>query len=175
MTKFGEDGPAIYIAGKVRQNCFRHRLVRGLRNHEGTQNLIADGFVYTGPFFTSCDHGCCHGSSMHGNGSRGCTETDGRLYTFNNCLAGVMRADMVFAYIESPDCYGTLFELGVAYLSGKPTILVFSPEMDGIERDFWFPAIKAKEVHLNVPISGLPKILTRAIDRLEGGEYGLFL
>jgi len=80
---------------------------------------------------------------------------------------------MLLAYIDSPDCYGTLFELGVAYQSSKPTILIFSPEMDGLERDFWFPAIKAREVHYNVPISGLSKILARAIDRLEGGEYGL--
>ncbi len=52
-----------------------------------------------------------------------------------------MRADYVFAYIESADCYGTLIELGMASARGIPTVIGFAPELSPSDRDdLWMAA-----------------------------------
>lgn len=66
----------IYLAGKISTNCWRHRIVSGLRNlitaeQAATTWPIAQRVIfaehdYTGPYFISCDHGCAHGNETHG-------------------------------------------------------------------------------------------------------------
>jgi hypothetical protein len=52
----------------------------------------------------------------------------------DKCLAAVLAADVVFAWIDRPDLYGTLVELGFAFAHKKP-IIIGGPEY---ERDLWF-------------------------------------
>lgn len=68
----------IYLAGKIWPNCWRHRIVSGLRSaivtgdgstmHEWPilEGAISGLHDYVGPFFVSCDHGCAHGLQSHG-------------------------------------------------------------------------------------------------------------
>jgi len=37
-----------------------------------------------------------------------------------NSLIGIRHADVVFAYLDDTECYGTLVEIGFAYAHGKP-------------------------------------------------------
>lgn len=62
------------------------------------------------------------------------------------CFQQIDNCDAVYAYIDSPDCYGTLVELGYANAKRKPIYLVFSEsftvqEQEDINRfysEFWF-------------------------------------
>ncbi|HYH65581.1 MAG TPA: hypothetical protein VD866_12865 [Urbifossiella sp.] len=145
----------IYLAGKVRKNCWRHDVVPALRGaiqppgngdcragagHDGVialppgftfpvmPNAIFGAHDYVGPFFVSDDHGCFHGQDTHG---MACTEARELVGV---CLAAVMRADLVFAWVDALDCYGTVTELGFARGHGKE-IVVAGPER---YRDMWF-------------------------------------
>lgn len=98
---------------------------------------ILGQFNYVGPFFTDLDdvnsgHGgdkaYAHGidterwpgkSHMGYPGAR-------RAMVVDLCCKALRRADLVFAWIESPDCYGTLFELGYAKALGK-SIAAYCP------------------------------------------------
>lgn len=164
--------PRIYIAGKIEKSCFRHDVVDGLRESLDEETIETERFVFTGPFFFGCDHGCCHGPSTHGRGSRGCTVTTGRRDTYHRCLKGIQRADLVIAYITSNTCYGTLFELGVAQRAGKIIIVMYSPEMELQRDDLWFSEMSANEVHLDVSSEAFSKLLHRSIDKYIGGDYG---
>jgi nucleoside 2-deoxyribosyltransferase len=40
----------------------------------------------------------------------------------------IQRADLVFAWIDSPDCYGTILEIGYARAMNKVVVVAFSEE-----------------------------------------------
>lgn len=129
MTRF-------YLAGKIRKNDWRHYLVPGLREHEWDQgDLLCRDFTYTGPFFIGCDHGCYHGAGKHGAFSEGCIDDDHRKpttweQTVARCHTGVVTADLVFAYIETLDCIGSMVEVGIAIANRIPVILCAAPSVD---------------------------------------------
>jgi nucleoside 2-deoxyribosyltransferase len=81
----------IYLAGKVEHTCWRHTIVKGLREslHDVTSSL---------------------------------------------CLEAIEDADLVFAWINSNDCYGTIAELGYAKGQGK-LIAIAGPHKI---HDMWF-------------------------------------
>lgn len=93
-------------------------------------------FNYVGPFFTDLSdvyggHGggkaFAHGiyaDRRPGESHQGYTETMRDMVTVLCCKA-LRRADLVFAWIDSVDCYGTLFELGYAKALGKPIAAYF--------------------------------------------------
>jgi hypothetical protein len=56
----------------------------------------------------------------------------------------ISQADLIFAWIDSADCFGTLVELGIAAASKKAIIVAFSEEIDF--REFWLAASYADEV-----------------------------
>lgn len=164
-----ETKPCVYIAGKIKKNDFRHAIVPNLRQAEfGTTELELDYFTYVGPFFKSCDHGCYHGPHSHGIAAANCTNDlpgDRRvIFDANNCA--IERADIVFAYITSADCYGTIFELGYASKAEKPTVVCFSPEISSAQiRDFWYPSLDAKQTHTNVRSCCLEELLKSSLER----------
>ena len=144
-------GKSIYLAGKVYAGCWRHKLVRGLRSAgSGDWTPIEDGltcvapegvqysFNYVGPFFTSCDHGCCHGSNQHGNGP-GCMESgsqDNRWQTYRNCRNAISECDYLLAWIDTKDCFGTLVEIGMAVGIDRDVIIGTPVDFDW--SDLWF-------------------------------------
>jgi hypothetical protein len=145
----------IYLAGKVRKGCWRHSVVDGMSDplskevghtcsnaHDDDElsemsrgltfpvmrNAIFGAHDYVGPYFISCDHGCWHGPDGHG--LNGLPQPD----IVGMCLAGVMRADLVFAWVDTLDCYGTIAEVGFARGQGKKVVIA-GPEQ---YRDMWF-------------------------------------
>lgn len=117
------------------------------------------GDIYTGPYFVSCDHGCYHGDSKHGilDGCASdaeqaiiydledrCNLTDpdgGHGFLSNGCYDGVRNTipklclswiddcDVLFAWIETKDCFGTFTEIGYAYGKGKEIWVGYSNKL----------------------------------------------
>ncbi len=127
-----ENKTKIYMAGKIERSCWRHSLIGvNLRYHDywgcwdETQNgeylPFSDTLIYTGPFFIGCDHGCSHGDSTHGARDSTCSQRNAptQKNIFKGCMQQISDADYIFCWIDSLDCYGTLFELGIAYEKNK--------------------------------------------------------
>jgi hypothetical protein len=141
-----------YFAGKIKAHCWRHTLVDGLRDYGNHCEAYCCGFMegaingvhnYVGPFFIGCDHSCSHVSGHHGM-HRGCEtgcQTPGRAAAFHNCISNIYHADVVFAWIDSRECYGTIAEIGMAY-GLKKIISIGVTHSLGAHRDFdrdlWF-------------------------------------
>jgi nucleoside 2-deoxyribosyltransferase len=116
-------------------------------------------FLYGGPFFVSCDHRCAHGPGSHGSGANdvgdyctGFDETITRKVFKINC-ARLSRADLVFAYINELDCYGTLVELGMVYAQRKRVVLAFGERIwcrTKDVRELWMARRCADEVHVGL-------------------------
>ena len=131
----------VYFAGKVGKGDWRHALVPDLRDSMGAIGtpIRCDQFVYCGPFFIACDHGCAHGPGTHGVGPNCIGETSPpRWLVPSLCFRWLRRADLVFAWIDDPTCYGTLTEIGWAHALGKPVYVGFATEE--LAREMWFAA-----------------------------------
>ena len=112
---------------------------------------VNEELTITGPFFISCDHGCYHGDGRHGVGAVDRLHADdgdddewggccGNFFTKDDvlkiCKRQIDRAEILFAYIDRDDCYGTLVEIGYAHAKGKEIIIVFGdPEL---KKEMWF-------------------------------------
>jgi hypothetical protein len=144
--------PRIYFAGKIGSNDWRQGIIpTALRSvfsdgdcftpmeefFDHSFELDCGGFIYCGPFFIGCDHACYHGPGKHGAVGANSIEdgeektpdiesTRDRIFEVN--VARLEKADLVFAYIESVDCYGTLIELGQAHRMGKRIAVRLPPE-----------------------------------------------
>lgn len=170
--------PHVYLAGKIRKHCWRHGLVSGLRDHSWSDGVLPKvGFDYIGPFFVGCDHGCFHNKNSHGAVAiRGVNACPGRdihadfdgphVEVASLCLGAVTRADLLFCYIDSKDCYGTLVEIGYAIAHNVPVVIAFAPGIASvIDNDFWFACAKARWVIYDVSEHELPSCLMSAIRR----------
>jgi hypothetical protein len=150
--------PRVYFAGKISENDWRHPLVPGLDgaicqgdNDNDLFNphfiIPCKGFVYGGPFFVACDHGCYHGPAKHGamNGCAGEERSIHRELLAIN-LARVSMADVLFAYLTSADAYGTALEIGFAHALDKPIhIGLANPEL---MTELWMSAHAATSVRV---------------------------
>jgi hypothetical protein len=153
------DPLAIYLAGKISKNDWRVPLVGGgdgLNLDDtcccpGADTPLPDewpvlrraifGFHdYTGPYFLGCDHGCFHGDDDHGLAANNGTLVQHHCdpsrpdKIVRLCRGAIERSDVVFAWLDSPDAYGTVCELGYAAALGKQ-IWIAGPKHF---RDMWF-------------------------------------
>ena len=143
---------SVYLAGKIAPNDWRNRFCyyRGIPEHPEDipygSIIVKDNITITGPFFISCDHGCYHGDGKHGVGAVNSLHSDewggcmGNYYTrddvLNICKGQIDKAEIVFAYINCNDCYGTLAEIGYAHAKGKDIVIAFSNEK--LRQEMWF-------------------------------------
>ena len=145
--------PAVYFAGKIYKNCWRHRLIPDLRERGYSDGPIdLPLFKYVGPFFVSCDHGCYHETGGHG-AETGCSEDldNSRSAVFDRCEAAIRVSDLVFAYITTPDCHGTLVEIGMAHILEIPVAVAFEAGPSStIARDLWFGTVRAESIFFDV-------------------------
>ena len=148
-----------YLAGKISQNDWRFYspgFVYPEDIKKGIDFDVNDNLTITGPFFIACDHGCYHGPNKHGVGAvnslpsifnMGIEKSDeeyaGCMGTFfsredvlNICKMQIDKADILFAYIDKSDCYGTLAEIGYAHALGKDIVIVFANE--NLKQEMWF-------------------------------------
>jgi hypothetical protein len=142
---------------------------------------------YTGPYFVSCDHSCYHGRTSHGVGAwndgesevefadegaeewddyRGCGP-DGphRDRVVALCLDAIRRSDLVFAWIDRDDCFGTLAELGYARAYGR-TVWIAGPKPF---RELWFVYEMADRSLFFTPIVDAGDALASMLDRESPG------
>jgi hypothetical protein len=61
-----------------------------------------------------------------------------------NIDVALNRADLVFAWIDSTDCFGTLVELGIAAAKKKAIVVAFSDKIDA--KEFWLASSYAHQV-----------------------------
>lgn len=160
----GGCGPRIYMAGKIRENDNWREPLLTLNGHSPLRKSPGDtltemaeneidcgGFVYVGPFFIGGDHGMAHGPHSHGllggHEPDQCFSNEGfyspitRVGIARHCLTWIDEADLVFAWIDSPDAYGSLVEIGYARAIGRPVFVAFASE--ALLRNLWFAAAAA--------------------------------
>lgn len=161
MTK-----PTVYLAGKIGKNDWRHSLITGLRGHEWKDGVIEmAAYTYVGPFFVSDDHGLNHAPNSHGTaagyffGSSEYTQHD----VIRNNNASLEQASLVFVYITSTDCHGTLTEVGSALRAGQRVVIAFAPGIP--HQDFWYAAQQADNVYTDVKLHDLQKLLVKEVER----------
>lgn len=159
-------GVKVYLAGKITRNPWRNELM--VTDHKGRLNgpdfcspanfiledracedwptaerALAGGFDFVGPWFVDTRGG--HQSvtdETHGTppaGDHGALDRQGIII---RCREAIDRADIVFAWIDTPGVHGTLWELGYASAQSKITAIAL-PQFGGWARDFWFPIFAA--------------------------------
>lgn len=171
----------LYLAGKVAKNCWRHKIIDGLRGKDWSDGPLpcavqvdGESFDYVGPFFVSCDHGCYHGHGTHGclakdavdvidgeevdaGWTRDCVEwlsrndlvdnhgcrigNDGQRFVVDRCLTAISQANVVMAWIDTPDCFGTLYELGNVHHGTTELWIAFKTQQ--LRDAMWFAATHA--------------------------------
>lgn len=154
-----------YFAGKITKHDWREPIYHvnfdfyDLDNYASMvqySEKVSDELTVTGPFFISCDHGCYHGQGKHGVGAidpfkksdlvdlfnldetySGCMGTKlTRANVFDLCKIQIDKADILFAYIDKNDCYGTIAEIGYAHAKGKDIVICFANET--LKETMWF-------------------------------------
>lgn len=104
---------------------------------------------YVGPFVCGENHEALvdHGTVVLGGGSNWSPmhwdhREEYRLVVFEKCLHSLNIADVLFVYVDKPDCYGTLVEAGwwSQRFPERTAHLAFSPSMEKKADDFWFAA-----------------------------------
>ncbi len=165
----------VYLAGKISKDCWRHKLIKGLRSADWKDSPLqcSGGYYpsisYVGPFFVSCDHGCFHGDSKHGMSGGVVSWCDEDTFTakrtvYNSCLQGVENADIVFAFVSSRDAFGTFAELGVALHLKKYVVICYAPDVTSPPKDdFWFVNCVAQKVYFNVSEEQVPEYFDLAL------------
>ncbi len=160
----------LYLAGKIGKNDWRHNLIAGLREHEWSKGpIVAPDYIYVGPFFKSCDHGCNHGPNSHGAAERHLSgeSTYSQLDVVRNNNEALDSADLVFVYITTGDCYGTLLEIGRAtgQLLRPRVVIAFAPDI--LVDDFWYASVQADKVYYEVREFCLEDLIAAEIKVLQ--------
>ena len=139
-----------YFAGKISsENNWRKSIIPDLseveKDHElpssyrnkYLKNAIRKRHSYVGPFFSKMEH--CE--DVHGYLAAACAHNGNtaKEEVLDNSLTQIGRCKVLFAWIDSTDCYGTLAEIGYARALGKQICTAFSNELSDEEiADFWF-------------------------------------
>jgi hypothetical protein len=170
--------PHVYFAGKIGQNDWRHPIVPRLRDALYEHGPFDAGpYIYNGPFFVACDHGCHHGPTTHGvlppsnRSGDPCFQPSEhaqpeRREVARRALEGVRKSQLVFAYIDALDCVGTMMEIGIAVQMRKPVALCIDTRID--EGEFWFPEYSpGVTIFPGIAESDLPLLLGRVLGTLQ--------
>lgn len=98
---------------------------------------------YVGPYRTTYTPeldskytGYFHGSTVAGQ--HGQSNWDDHASVVRECWSAIQRTDLMFAYINSPDCFGTLAEIGMAKASGVYVVAAFEDSAEWDWDDYWF-------------------------------------
>lgn len=160
--------PRVYFAGKINKNCWRHRLVRGLREHHWSLGPLHIGsLIYVGPFFVGCDHGCYHRPGNHGAVAGAiCRGHDAeRAAVISRCTSAVDQCDVLLAYIDQHQCYGTVAEIERAIIGGKHVVVAFAPGIAAPDcNEFWFVTTRVHRVEFDVAPRELPRLLHSVLE-----------
>lgn len=106
----------VYLAGKIGRSDWRHSIFRYPGKAEA-----ARGFIYNDPFF--------------GTGEREALKRD--------AFERIGGSDFMFVWIDSPDAFGTLVEIGYAEALGIPIFIGFSTALRHPPDDMWLACLCA--------------------------------
>lgn len=153
---------SFYLAGKITCTAWRETIVDewSFENHsssygqaymdyedDGTWAVVPHACTvldsislnYTGPWWRDP---FCHGQSHDSNYPHGYSadgqpwkEESDKKQIANAVSKAIRESDLLFAWIDSYDCYGTLLEIGYARGLGKIVVAVFSDTID--TRELW--------------------------------------
>ena len=156
-----------YLAGKISGTHWRSSIVPGWsqENHSyqygaafleyesdkkwaivpNACTALGAGLHYAGPWWNDSDS-CGHSSASmssgpHGYGSQisGGTSASRSGEILAAVHSAIACSDMLFAWIDSGDCYGTIYEIGYAKAIGKPVVVGVSEEFcaTAVSADMW--------------------------------------
>jgi len=83
-------------------------------------------------------HGCKSEQHREEHGNHWMSDTTPRKEIVYQCFAAIDRSDLVFAWIDSDDCHGTMVEIGYACRAGK-LVYVAHPGHFEYAKQMWFP------------------------------------
>jgi hypothetical protein len=179
--RFSKCTSAFYAIGKITKNGWRSGFDVEMPCNTWDEYLKTTpvpthfGFVYTGPFFIRCDHGCSHFTGSHATTSE-CIPNDadfrpGRV--FRRCERQIQQAGFVFVWAGVGDdaldtAHGSLVEIGIAHALRKPILFAHHPQAN--LRDFWFAVETASAVVCtDRPLTAL-EMLGADLDRFARGH-----
>jgi hypothetical protein len=144
----------IYLAGKVRKyNDWRDKLCKtnlcrldgklnsSLMGCEPIENLaiekevLISGDNMTGAFAIGDDHGCFHGANSHGLRSIVEEPIIDPHQVLKICKNAIEKSDIIFAWIDEKNCYGTIAEIGYAHALGKYICVAFHTDVIDVDSD----------------------------------------
>jgi hypothetical protein len=80
----------------------------------------------------------------------------------------VEEADLVFCFIDSPDCHGTVAEIERAHVFEIPVVIAFAPDIAHPQKnDFWFVSQLASKVYFDITETELPEIFQMSLKELQ--------
>jgi hypothetical protein len=165
--------PCIYLAGKIDKSDWRHQVVPELRRHEAyLETIDTNEFIYVGPFFKSCDHGCFHTDGSHGLlGQNQKLRRLAQLQVRNSCFEAVRNCDIFFLYINHPEVFGSLVEVGWAQAFNKKVVVIYAPGIASpYSNDYWFSSITADRTLYDVEACNVRRIIYDVIGDLFLGN-----
>jgi len=131
----------IYLAGKIASVDWRHLIVRGLKERLEGLDLsqgwpVMDGSIYTihsytGPYFKKIDKTAADPDAAP-------------VKVHRLCLKAIDDSDLVYAWVDDPTCYATIYEMGYAHAKGKYTVVAYPPTFD--KSELWFMSACSDEI-----------------------------
>ena len=191
----------VYCAGKISKNDWRRVSSPnyGVLEDRDQELAIRHGgvdWVYVGPWFRGCDHGCTHVPNAHA-AIYECSSGDRRPLSYytdsgppglhasqravlRNSLHQIAKCDVFYVRLDSAEAFGTFTEVGYAYALGKP---LYVDVVDAhIAKDLWFLLRMALETKhderilatlpwmvFTGPVANYRRGLLNILER--GGEY----
>ena len=151
--RFRKCHSSFYAVGKINKNGWRSQFDISMPNdwdeYLNVQPVSTHfDFIYTGPFFIRCDHGCSHLTDSHATTS--CGDWEFRpARVFRQSESQIQRAGFVFAWAGIGEdtldsAYGSLVEIGIAHASCIPILIAHHPQAD--LRPLWFAVETASAV-----------------------------
>lgn len=154
--------PNVFLSGKVTNQDWRTSVLSDTCSHK-FEPINMGGWIYCGPFYNACRHGCVrqmqnlHGQSLGGECCFGPQKYQHEIK--QKCFEGVSDCDVFVVYLNAPACYGTMVEVGWAEALRKQiVVLVDSSISQELRSDFWFCTTGHPVIEVAHP-SDLPWIL----------------
>lgn len=138
---------------------------------------VLDLHEYVGPYRTTYTPeieskytGYFHGSTV--TGQHGQSNWDDHPAIIQECWKAIKRTDLFFAYINSPDCFGTIAEIGMAKAHGIYVVGAFETGAEWAWSDYWFCGQLCDAV-VRVPEPIAVGARPEQPERVPGAMYGV--
>jgi hypothetical protein len=136
--------PKVYLAGRMTNwrplpYSITRAGVLGVKAPEKPAHLFDRPIKYVGPYFAEDNHGFNrrHGIDDALDSSGTCAKA-----IFQRSLRGIQQADVIFAYLEDREAFGSLVEIGMA-LGQKQHLCIGICGDESLWHDLWFAGVAA--------------------------------